>query len=232
MNRLANIWGVVPAAGVGKRMQSDRPKQYLQLAGKTVIEHTLMRLLEADVFTAVAVAVSKEDPYWPELPISEHRQILRAEGGKERCDSVLLALNALQDQANNDDWVLVHDAARPCITATDIRLLIDTLRQDVVGGILALPCNDTLKHVDQVSITDTIDRSKIWRALTPQMFRFKALKHALETAAARGEVVTDEASALELQGLRPKIVEGRPDNIKITRPEDLPLAQFYLEQQC
>lgn len=226
------IWAVVPAAGVGKRMLSDRPKQYLDLANKTVIEHTLTRLIEAGVFSAVAVAISAEDPYWPELPISSHEKILRAAGGKERCDSVLSALRTLRENAADDDWVLVHDAARPCVTAADIRLLIETLKDDPVGGILALPSPDTLKHVEARSITATIDRSHVWRALTPQMCRYGALKTALESAAAQGQVVTDEASALELQGLQPKIVEGRPDNIKITRPEDLPLAKFYLEQQC
>lgn len=226
------IWAVVPAAGVGKRMQSDRPKQYLDLAGKTVIEQTLTRLIDANVFIAIAVAISVDDPYWPALPIAKHEKIVRAEGGKERCDSVLSALTALRNQAADDDWVLVHDAARPCITASDICLLIDTLKDDAVGGILALPSPDTLKHVEGRAVTATIDRSHIWRALTPQMCRYGALKNALQTAAAEGWVVTDEASALELQGLRPKIVAGRPDNIKITRPEDLPLAKFYLEQQC
>ena len=232
MKETIKFWGVVPAAGVGKRMLANRPKQYLELAGSTVIELTLKRLLESGVFTAVAVAISKEDPFWPELKISRHEQIVRAEGGKERADSVLSALRALQDQAQSDDWVLVHDAARPCLTISDIHQLIDTLKDDEVGGILALSSHDTLKNVAGLNIIETIDRSRIWRALTPQMFRYEELKRALEEAADKGSVVTDEASALELKGLQPKIVEGRPDNIKITRPEDLPLANFYLEQQC
>ena len=232
MEETIKFWGVVPAAGVGKRMQANRPKQYLELAGSTVIELTLKRLLHAGVFTAVAVAISKEDPFWPELKISRHEQIVRAKGGKERADSVLSALHSLQDKANSDDWVLVHDAARPCLTVSDIRLLIDTLKDDEVGGILALSSHDTLKNVEGHNNIETIDRSRIWRALTPQMFRYGGLRRALEEAADNGSVVTDEASALELQGLQPKIVEGRPDNIKITRPEDLPLANFYLEQQC
>ncbi len=224
------IWGVVPAAGVGKRMQSDRPKQYLELAGKTVIEHTLLRLLQAKVFTAIAVAISAEDPYWPELDISKNPAILTAPGGKERADSVLSALRTIRKQASDNDWVLVHDAARPCITSADIHLLIDLLQTDDVGGILALSSHDTLKNVQGNRILDTLDRTKIWRALTPQMFRYGMLKAALEEAEGN-PAVTDEASALELKGLQPKIVEGRPDNIKITRPEDLALAQFYLEQQ-
>ena len=223
-------WAVVPAAGVGKRMQADRPKQYLPLAGKTVIEHTLQRLLDSAAFQAVAVAISVEDPYWPELPIAAHPAVLTAPGGKERADSVLSALQTLQGRAADQDWVLVHDAARPCLTSADIHLLIDSLQNHPVGGILALASHDTLKHVDGDTITASVDRSHIWRALTPQMFRYGMLRHALQQTAGN-PAVTDEASALELLGHQPKIVAGRPDNIKITRPEDLALAQFYMEQQ-
>ena len=211
-------------------MNADRPKQYLELGGKTVIEHTLLRLLNAEVFTAVAVAISEEDPYWPELSVSVHTQVITAAGGKERADSVLSALKSIRTLASDDDWVLVHDAARPCITATDIHHLIASLADDDVGGILALSSHDTLKNVHGNTILGTLDRSHIWRALTPQMFRYGLLKSALETA--QGNLaITDEASALELLGLQPKIVEGRPDNIKITRPEDLALAHFYMEHQ-
>jgi 2-C-methyl-D-erythritol 4-phosphate cytidylyltransferase len=224
------FWAVVPAAGVGKRMNADRPKQYLELVGKTVIEHTLHRLLSADVFAAVTVAISAEDPYWSELEVSVHEKVITAAGGKERADSVLSALKSIRDLASDNDWVLVHDAARPCITATDIHFLIESLIDDAVGGILALSSHDTLKNVLSGSILGTLDRSHIWRALTPQMFRYGSLKHALEIAEGN-PAITDEASALELQGLQPKIVEGRPDNIKITRPEDLALAQFYMEHQ-
>ena len=232
MSQAMKFWGVVPAAGVGKRMQADRPKQYLELAGKTVIEHTLERLLQSGIFECVAVAISTEDTYWPDLDIAQHHQVLTAEGGRERADSVLSALIALQDKASSEDWVLVHDAARPCITTADIRLLLDSVKADAIGGILALSSHDTLKQVAGNRITQTIDRSNIWRALTPQIFRYSALIDALQDAAQQGFDVTDEASALELKGLQPIIVEGRPDNIKITRPEDLPLANFYLEQQC
>ncbi|MFI3190532.1 2-C-methyl-D-erythritol 4-phosphate cytidylyltransferase [Crenothrix sp. D3] len=230
MTHSIQFWAVVPAAGVGKRMNADRPKQYLDLAGKTVIEHTLLRLLQADVFTAVAVAISEEDPYWSELSVASHEKIIRAKGGKERADSVLSGLHAIRDQATDNDWVLVHDAARPCITSADIHHLIDSLVNDEVGGILALPCADTLKNVEGKNILGTLDRSHIWRALTPQMFRYGDLKTALEIAIGN-PAITDEASALELQGKQPKIVEGRPDNIKITRSEDLALAQFFMAQQ-
>ncbi len=224
------IWAVVPAAGVGKRMQADRPKQYLPLDGLTVIEQTLQRLLNAEVFSAIAVAISTEDPYWPELAISRHTEIITAAGGKERADSVLSALKALSDRADDDDWVMVHDAARPCLTTEDIVKLLKQLQNDEVGGILALPSHDTLKKVNQDKIVGSVDRNQVWRALTPQMFRLGQLRDALREAEGN-PAITDEASALEIKGYLPKIVEGRPDNIKITRPEDLALAQFYMEQQ-
>ncbi|CAG7857008.1 2-C-methyl-D-erythritol 4-phosphate cytidylyltransferase [biofilm metagenome] len=231
MNENIKFWAVVPAAGVGKRMNADRPKQYLILAGKTVIEHTLLRLIQADIFSGVAVAISEEDPYWPDLTISRNELIITAPGGRERADSVLSGLNAIRDKASDSDWVLVHDAARPCLTADDIHRMINTLQDDVVGGILALSSHDTLKSVDDdKQIINTLDRRQVWRALTPQMFRYGMLKSALE-ATEGNPAVTDEASALEIIGFKPKIVEGRPDNIKITRPEDLALAQFYLEHQ-
>ncbi len=227
---LPNYFAVVPAAGVGKRMNADRPKQYLLLNQQTVLEQTLTRLLQAAVFKTIAVAISVEDPYWNGLAISQHPQILTANGGKERADSVLSALNSLQTQATDNDWVLVHDAARPCITSSDIHQLIETLKHETTGGILALPSHDTLKQVDHLTIVQTLDRRKVWKALTPQMFRYGVLKKALEETAGN-PAITDEASALELSGLPVKIVEGRTDNLKITQPEDLRLAQFYLQQQ-
>ncbi len=231
MTTTAKFWGVVPAAGVGKRMNANRPKQYLLLSEtQTVLEHTLTRLIDAQVFEKIVVAISDGDAYWDDLLISKHEKITRANGGKERADSVLNALAAIQNQANLKDWVLVHDAARPCITSHDIHNLIAELRDDAIGGILALSSHDTLKDVDNKQIISTLNRNRIWRALTPQMFRYGALKSALEFTQGNAGI-TDEASALEAQGFSPKIVEGRSDNIKITLPEDLALAQFYLVQQ-
>lgn len=231
MMTTTKFWGIVPAAGVGKRMNADRPKQYLLLNDeKTVIEHTLASLINAPFFEKIVVAISDGDPYWDDLPISKHEKIIRAKGGKERADSVLNALAAIENQADKDDWVLVHDAARPCITTQDIEKLITELRDETVGGILALSSHDTLKDVEDQQIVSTLNRNRIWRALTPQMFRYGALKSALELTQGN-PTITDEASALEIQGFLPKIVEGRSDNIKITRPEDLALAQFYLQQQ-
>jgi 2-C-methyl-D-erythritol 4-phosphate cytidylyltransferase len=230
--RLQQFWAVVPAAGAGKRMGAEIPKQYLEVLGKPVLQHTLERLLRVEALAGIAVALGSEDGYWADLPCAHHPKVRRARGGAERADSVLSGLCSLEGAAS-DDWVLVHDAARPCITPSDVEKLIESLRNDSIGGLLALPVSDTLKAVDgSGGIVETVDRRRIWRALTPQMFRYGRLREALEYAAEHRLVVTDEASALELRGFRPRIVEGRSDNIKITRPEDLPLAAFYLERQC
>ncbi|MDF9391213.1 MULTISPECIES: 2-C-methyl-D-erythritol 4-phosphate cytidylyltransferase [Methylococcus] len=226
------FWIVVPAAGIGKRMGADIPKQYLEVAGKPVLQHTLERLLSVRRITAVMVALGADDEFWPELPCSREPRVLTTQGGRERADSVLNALTALADRAADGDWVLVHDAARLCITRADVEHLMETLENHPVGGILAVPVTDTLKTVENGAIQGSPDRNRVWRALTPQMFRYRLLKEALAAAAQRGLTVTDEANALELAGLAPEVVEGRPDNIKITRPEDLPLAAFYLERQC
>ena len=202
--------------------------------GKPVLQHTLERLLSVEALCGIAVALGTDDGFWPDLPFSQHdhSRILVAVGGRERCDSVLAGLHRLQGLAAENDWILVHDAARLCVTREDILKLMHTLHDHPVGGILALPSVDTLKGVSHGEIVDTVDRNHVWRALTPQMFRYRALTEALQQAAQKGLAVTDEASALELRGEKPAIVEGRPDNIKITRPEDLALATFYLEQQC
>jgi 2-C-methyl-D-erythritol 4-phosphate cytidylyltransferase len=226
------FWAIVPAAGVGKRMGTEVPKQYLDVGGKPVLQHTLERLLSVETIAGINVALGEEDGYWPDLPFTDHPRIRAVPGGRERADSVYSALLHLEDRAKPDDWVLVHDAARLCITRSDVLRLIETLRDDPIGGILALPVSDTLKTVDDQHITGTPDRRQVWRALTPQMFRYSLLRQALFDAAEQNRLVTDESSALELAGYRPCIVEGRPDNLKITRPEDLPLAAFYLERQC
>lgn len=230
MGNIGRYWAIVPAAGIGRRMQSVKPKQYMPLLGKTVLEHTLSRLLQTQIFSAIIVVISETDPYWSILPFAQHKSIIVAPGGKERSDSVLSGLNVIEDKADCNDWILVHDAARPCITEEDIKRLLTELSGDEVGGILALSSPDTLKEVYDYSITKSLNRNQIWRALTPQMFRYGMLKTALEYGQGNF-AVTDESSALELMGYKPKIVEGRSDNIKITRPEDLILAQFYMEHQ-
>ncbi len=233
MSRTEKVWAVVPAAGIGSRMQSDIPKQYLVLDNKTVLEHTLQRLAcHADI-AGIVVALAKDDPWWPDLNLDLACELLIAEGGKQRSDSVLNALALLSEKTENNPWVLVHDAARPCLRHEDIDRMLQTLLTHPVGGILGIPVTDTVKRVDaHNTIQETVCRNGLWRAATPQMFRLQLLKKALMTATEQGLSVTDEASAIELAGWEPMMVEGHSDNIKITIPQDLALAQLYLQQQA
>ncbi len=231
MNNRQNIWVIIPAAGVGRRMGSDTPKQYLLLNEQTVIEHTLSVFDLHSSISEIVVAVAKEDEYWAELNVELSKPLHKVAGGKERCDSVLNALTFLQNKAHADDWVLVHDAARPCLRTEDLTFLLEECQSHAVGGILAVPVRDTMKRSVGNIIKETVDRENLWHALTPQMFRFKLLKDALESALKKNNLVTDEASAMELAGYQPLLVEGHADNLKITRPEDLALASFFLAQQ-
>jgi len=232
MSSEVKYWAVVPAAGVGKRMQADRPKQYLEIAGRPLIEYAISQLMADPHIEGVVVAISADDEYWPALEIALAKPLWVVEGGVERCHSVLNALQELATRAHDDDWILVHDAARPCVRAEDIARLIEQLANDPVGGLLAVPVRDTMKRAaaNQRVIT-TEEREGLWHALTPQMFRYGKLRHALEQAIEDESLVTDEASAMELVEYEPLLVEGHADNIKVTRPEDLALAAFYLQQQ-
>lgn len=217
------FWLVIPAAGVGARMAADRPKQYLEVAGRCILEHTLDCFLDHPGLLGVMVCLAVDDPYWPNLALACDPRIRRADGGRERADSVLAGLRALQlAGAAEDDWVLVHDAARPNLARSDLDRLLDTLATDPVGGLLAVPARDTLKRADAAGrVAQTVDRAVIWQAYTPQMFRLGDLRQALDAALAAGVPITDEASALEWVGKAPRLVEGRADNLKVTRPEDL-----------
>lgn len=229
-----SIWTIIPAAGVGSRMQADRPKQYLELLDSTVIEHTLDIFLGHARIEGVIIAISQEDPYWGKLDIAGHPHLTRVDGGAERCHSVLNALSWLaENDAKSDDWVLVHDAARPCLRQEDLEQLIDQVSGEGQGGILGIPVRDTMKQsaADGRHIDSTVDRSHLWHALTPQMFRLGELKQALEDALNDGFLVTDEASAMEHAGQAPLLVRGHADNLKITIPEDLALAEFYLRRR-
>ncbi len=225
-------WAVIPAAGIGSRMQAEVPKQYLSINHKTILEHTLERFCSHPKIEGVVVAIAGNDNIWKTLGISSHPKITVVEGGVERCHSVLNGLRALSDKANSDDWVLVHDAARPCLRKQDIDRLIDRLNGHGVGGLLGLPVKDTMKRADKsFTIQETVEREGLWHALTPQMFRLNVLINSLENALSKNLLVTDEAQAIELNGLQPILVEGHPDNIKITRDNDLSLAELYLSQQ-
>lgn len=230
MNSKQSYIAIVPAAGVGSRMQQTLPKQYLLLSGKTILEHTVNNLLSHPLIEKVIIAVSKDDPYIYQLDFIEDKRIQLVIGGKERSDSVSAGLAQVDDEC----WVLVHDAARPCITHGDLDKLFALDKgseQAVSGAILACPVVDTIKRsFDGTSIATTEDRSELWHALTPQFFQAGILKKAFHYAQENQITITDEASAMELMGYHPKLIAGRSDNLKITRPEDLALAEFYLQR--
>lgn len=233
-----DIWVVIPAAGVGKRMQAGRPKQYLPLLGKTVIEHTIACFMKHSKITGIVLSLNSDDPYWAKLSLPTIKPIYTADGGKERSDSVFNALHLLQGELNvaNDSWVMVHDAARPCLSQKDIDTLLDALLSDDnhtdshAGGILASPVRDTMKRAakNNTIISHTENRDGLWHALTPQMFKLGLLEKALQQSLDSGVAVTDDASALENMGLSPRLIEGDASNIKITKPSDLALAEFFL----
>lgn len=216
-------------------MESDTPKQYLSLLGKTVLEHSMRKLLDVPEISGAVIAISGNDEYWQCLNFQHEKSVLLAPGGRERCDSVLSALQVLSQSADDDDWVLVHDAARPCVRREDINNLIRICIENNTGGMLAVPVRDTIKKACESTethlqeITETVDRSMLWHAQTPQMFRLGLLREALSKAIDSGMTVTDESSAMEWAGYRPLLVEGHGDNIKITKHEDIGLALCYLE---
>jgi 2-C-methyl-D-erythritol 4-phosphate cytidylyltransferase len=213
-------------------MGGEIPKQYLPLLGTRVLEQTLSRLLDHPCIEAIYLALAPDDAWWPQSPLAADARIRRVAGGVERCHSVRNALAALSEQAAPNDWVLVHDAARPCLRQADLDLLLRTLAEHQVGGLLAQRVRDTMKEADANNLVlSSPRRDGLWHAFTPQMFRLGPLIRALDAALAAGHLVTDEASAMEYMGHRPLLVEGHDDNIKITRPGDLALAAFYLEQQ-
>ena len=225
------FYAVVPAAGVGRRMGGPQPKQYLHILGRPVIEHTLNKLLAIGSLEKIVVAISAQDDHWPQLALAGDSRIETVIGGAERSDSVLNGLQHLAQEGSDNDWVLVHDVARPCVATADIEAMMDALRDHEVGGILAVPASDTIKRVDGNAIIETVDRTVLWQAQTPQMFRLGLLRGALANGISSGASITDEASAIELAGARPVVFEGTTSNIKITRPEDLALAEYFCARQ-
>ncbi len=223
MDSLPAFWVVIPAAGIGSRMRADRPKQYLQVAGRTILEHSLSGFLDHPHLRGLVLALAADDPWWPTLACAADARIQRVRGGAERADSVLAGLDHLAEiGVPAEGWVLVHDAARPNLARSDLDKLLHSLADDPVGGLLAVPARDTLKRAGADGrVCATVDRSVIWQAYTPQMFRLGALRKALAEALAAGVAITDEASAMEWAGQAPRLIEGRADNLKVTRPEDL-----------
>jgi 2-C-methyl-D-erythritol 4-phosphate cytidylyltransferase len=228
---VTRLFAIVPAAGVGRRMGGEVPKQYLALGGQSVLEHTLARIAGQPGIVRVIVPVAAHDVRFATLTLPP--TCVAVTGGAERCHSVLAGLDALAGEAADDDWVLVHDAARPCVRGADIARMVAELESNAVGGILAVPVRDTLKRcAADGRIEATVSRDGLWQAQTPQMFRFRLLREAIEAALAGGELVTDEAQAVERAGHVPRVVAGHGDNLKITQPEDLDLAARILAAQA
>lgn len=230
MNNSSNIIAIVPAAGIGSRMKSQTPKQYLKIGSMTILEHTLHKLLSHPRISQIIVAIHAQDNFFATLPIATHPAINVVHGGLTRADSVLAGLNIL----NDEQWALVHDAARPCVDHNDISRLINTVFETQQGAILATRISDTVKRAYQTNdnvIESSEDRTYLWGAATPQLFKVGELKSCLKQALNNHISITDEASAIEYAGGHPRLVECRRDNIKITHPEDLALASFYLTNQ-
>lgn len=219
---------LIPAAGTGSRMASDIPKQYLELHGRPLIWHTLRPLVQHPAISAVYVVLSPEDRSYAQKdwrPVSDKIRLLHC-GGATRAESVLNGLQEIAAGLDGNDWVLVHDAARPCLSHELLDRLLDSVKGDSVGGLLALPVADTLKRAgEEGRVAHTVERNHMWQAQTPQMFRIALLIRALQTA---GEAVTDESSAIEAIGLSPLLVRGDARNFKVTYPHDLTLAHLLL----
>jgi len=228
---MRGIWAIVPAAGRGTRFGGELPKQYLQVAGQPLVAHALAALLAHPAVDGAMVAIADNDVDWPGWTSFAGKPVLTCAGGATRAQSVLAALHALPEEVRADDFVLVHDAARPNLGQEDLQQLLERGRNDPVGAILAAPVRDTLKRAgDDGGIDGTEPRQRLWRALTPQLFRRLQLSRALEEAGRSGVEATDESMAMELQGLRPLLIEGSEDNFKVTTPADLARFEFILSQ--
>lgn len=223
-------FAIVPAAGAGSRMRSELPKQYLSLLGRPLIHHALTVLCQVPEIDRVFVVLSIDDIEWRRYDWSDlgDKLVPLFCGGATRADSVLGGLRAISDRVEQSDWVLVHDAARPCIAPWHVDKLIRELAHEEVGGLLAVPVADTLKLADErTHVVRTVPRQSLWQAQTPQMFRYVMLRRALEQA----RDVTDEASAIEAAGLHPKLVQSDATNLKVTYPLDLHLAEWILRNR-
>lgn len=219
-------WAIIPAAGIGSRMKSDRPKQYFILAGQPILQHVVNLFSSHPPIEKVVVVLHAKDHWWPSLQLSHPEKIVTAIGGKERVHSVLLGLDFLSDYADKNDFVMVHDAARPCLQSNDISRLLSELKDHEVGGLLGMPVVDTLKRVDADDCVErTVSREHLWHAQTPQCFRYGLLKSAIEKTLANNHSVTDESSAIEYAGFKSKMIVGNARNMKITFPEDIALAE-------
>lgn len=223
-------FALIPAAGIGARMAAGGPKQYISISGKPMLRHTVEAFLSSPLVHHTYVVVSEADglidEVVPDIVLPQSKVSVLRCGGATRMDSVQNALRQLAGELGDDDWVLVHDAARPGLDAALIEKLITTVGQDPVGGLLALPVVDTVKRNGGATV-QTVARDGLWLAQTPQMFRYRLLCNAL-AAATDASAITDDASAVEAMGLSPKLVEGHPRNLKVTLPADIRIAEMYL----
>ena len=233
-NKSDPIWAIVPASGVGARMQGAVPKQYLQLCGKSILEHTLDRLLSFKQIGGVVLVLREEDRTWQTLNYQSRKPLITATGGEERQHSVFSGLLKLLEIETADPLVMVHDAVRPLVSHQDLERLIKSAKHNPAGAILGVPVSDTLKRQDDhANIAETVERSGLWRAFTPQLFRAKLLLKSFEHVSKNNLPITDDAAAIEALGMRPALVECSAQNIKITHPQDLELAtQIMLQQQA
>ncbi|WWO98014.1 MAG: 2-C-methyl-D-erythritol 4-phosphate cytidylyltransferase [Candidatus Dasytiphilus stammeri] len=225
-----DIIAVVPAAGIGRRMQSQFPKQYLTIGTKTILEHAISTLIEQPLIKRIVIVLNSKDCWFNLLPIDNTR-ITTITGRQSRAASVMAGLQAV----SHESWVIIHDAVRPCLHPEDLHRLLSVITVSPVGGILATPVRDTIKRSkaagNPIVVSHTIERQNLWHALTPQLFPISLLLTCMQRAIKQGIMLTDEASALEYEGYHPAIIFGRHDNIKVTYPEDLALASFYLLQR-
>ncbi len=235
MNNDQKVWVIIPAAGIGKRMQSSIPKQYFKIDNKTILEHTLNCFKSHEEISGIIVVLNSDDYYWKTIQnnlLSMSKPVYTVEGGTERSDSVMQGIDYLLmvERINNNSWIMVHDAARPCLLKKDIDALLSIRNKSSAGGILASPVRDTMKRAAPHSnnISETESRDNLWHALTPQLFRIGELKEALVHCLEKGIQVTDEASALEAVGKPVVLIEGSSNNIKVTQKDDLEIATLLL----
>lgn len=227
-----DLYALVPAAGAGSRMNSDTPKQYMELNGVSILNHTIERLLSLKSVKMLVVVQDEAMSTSDNSAFDDNPRITRCAGGASRAESVRNGLRHLSSCAGSTDMVLVHDAARPCVRVNEIEQLVATVADDSHGGLLAMPMVDTIKRADpQMQVLETINRDQLWRAATPQLFRYTVLLDALENALQEGAEITDEASAMERSGYTPRLLPCSTDNIKVTTATDLVLAEFYLSAQ-
>lgn len=243
---LTKVWLIIPAAGIGQRMQSEIPKQYIKIYNKTIIEHTLDCFLEHDNIVGIIVVLASHDKHWDSLVVNnpQNKPLASVQGGSNRSESVQQGLNYLSEiqQVSEDSWVMVHDAARPCLSKSDLDSLLELCDCDCVGGLLASPVRDTMKRSvvknaslkalsdTAITVTHTEPRENLWHAQTPQMFRLGAIKSAINQCQSSDFEMTDECSAMEFVGEAPVIIESIHNNIKVTTPSDIKLAEFLLDK--